>query len=99
MSKQEAAQDRDIAMARLAAARTWLAAGLESLDAALAHFVDPDEDADGEERLGSIEDALEAAGQAAAALELAKESISEDFDWEMGEPEIDEEEDEDRDEK
>ncbi len=62
-------------MARLAAARVCALAVLEAIDEAQAYFVDSDEDDDGKERVGLIDDAIDVCGMATRALEAAAEAV------------------------
>jgi len=89
------ADARDEAMARLAAARIYATSVVESIDDALAFFVEPEEDATGRKRTQAINDALESAGAASRALEAASETMAV-VDPEQCEP-WDEEGDEDDD--
>lgn len=79
---------RDYVMARLAAARAASQSAINAIDEALNLFVNPDEDDDGGERTEMIDEALEAAGAAARALEAAETAMAQlvDEDVEAGEP-------------
>ena len=87
---------RDFVMARLYAARVCAQGAVEAIDEAIAYFVDPDEDDEGEERTELIESALENAGMATRALESASEAMEavdpeECEPWDDGAEEIEDE--------
>ena len=89
---------RDFVMARLAAARVSAQAAIEQIDAALGHFVDPDEDKDGAERGELLEGALEAIGEATRGIEAAQHIWDNEEIEDEGEPEIDLDDDDEDDE-
>jgi hypothetical protein len=86
---------RDFVMARLAAARVSAQAAIEQIDAALGHFVDPDEDKGGTERGELLEGALEAIGEASRGIEAAQHIWDNEEVEDDGEPDLDLDEDED----
>jgi hypothetical protein len=97
LSADEASASRDYTMARLAAARAYLAGAANDLDEVLDHFVTPDQDPKGKKRaeiIGRIDCGLELA---ARAVQAASQSW-EDCDPEEGEPQ-DEPDEEDEDEE
>ncbi len=77
-------------MARLGGALASLRIAEQNVVEALSLFVNPEEDGDGEEREGCIDEAIEAAGAATRGLEAAAEALK-DADAEAGEPWDDEE--------
>lgn len=82
---EEGLAARDDAMARLGGALASLKVAEDSVTTALALFVNPDEDDEGEEREEAMNEALEAAGAASRGIEAALKAF-EDADVEAGEP-------------
>jgi len=88
---------RDFVMARLAATRVHLQSGLELVDEALAHFVDPADDRKGKHRSELLENIDLACGDGARSVQLAQ-TAWEDVDATEEEPEPDDEVDDEDDE-
>lgn len=66
---------RDFVMARLAAARANAQAVVELCDEAIDLFIDPEDDKKARDRAEAIENALDAAGATARALECAEAEL------------------------
>lgn len=94
MSKSE---NRDFVMARLAACRAHMSWGSEQLDMALALFVDPAADEQGELRAEILDGIDDTIGEAARAIQAAQELLG-DIDPLEGEPELPEGDGHDEDE-
>lgn len=90
----EASAARDFAMARLAACRSALTAAVNATDEAIAHFCDPSDDHEGEEREELLEFIDEEIGNAATAVQLAQGAL-EDTNPEEGEADPDDRDDDD----
>lgn len=96
MSKttETASAARDFTMARLAACRGALALAVDGVDAMLALFLVPSDDAKGKDRAELLEAVDDHIGEAARSVQLAQGSWG-DVDPREEEPDIEEDEDSD----
>lgn len=94
---EERTAARDYVMARLAACRGALAMATAALDAALGHFLVPEEDPKGKHRAEALEAVDELIGDGARAVQAAQE-VWPDVDPREAEEDDDASEPEDEDE-
>lgn len=87
---------RDDAMARLLASITHTKDALAALELAAGHYVDPEDDQKGKERVTLMEGASQALGAASTALHQAM-AAHRDIDPAEGEPDDEDEDDDDED--